>query len=478
MRGLQEQILVMGLGGSLVLLGFINFTSSKNTTDLVANANRVQLTYEVLGDCTDFLVQMSNAESARRGLIYSNRQEELIRFQSAMIGIDIKRQRLGRYNQLDSAQIGRLQTLDIWAQERQSLLRKSILFYLQERSASALAIQNTITDESVTQRDQIQRLVTEIKTIEEQHLRTSIYQTRRNIQAREASERLALALSIGSVAGFAGLLYWGQRRQAHLQTLKQKLAQEQELNELKLRLFSMISHEFRTPLTVILASSQLLADVLEPQISKFQLKNLYRIQASTKLMNQLLTDILTLTRAEAGKLECRPTWIDIEAFCLNLLEDLQSSSSWQQTLPPPNLEFFSSGRCYKVYLDEKLLYSVLANLLLNAIKYSPTGKPIRLELVCDSSLLTFVVQDQGIGMTPTEQLQVFQPFYRSENVKNTPGTGLGLAVVKKCIELQQGHIRLESELGKGTTFWVTIPLHLPDASDVFEQVAPGRINCY
>ncbi|MHC5731850.1 MAG: sensor histidine kinase, partial [Nostoc sp.] len=109
----------------------------------------------------------------------------------------------------------------------------------------------------------------------------------------------------------------------------QTLAQEKELSELKLRFFSMVSHEFRTPLSIILGSAQLLAQSNQQWTEEKKLKNLYRIQSSARSMNQLLTDILTLTRAEAGKLEFHPELIDLEAFCINLIEDLQFSNQQQ-----------------------------------------------------------------------------------------------------------------------------------------------------
>jgi signal transduction histidine kinase len=110
------------------------------------------------------------------------------------------------------------------------------------------------------------------------------------------------------------------------------------------------------------------------------------------------------------------------------------------------------------YLDEKLLYSILSNLLLNAIKYSPTGDDIILLLQKEGDRIIFQVQDGGIGISEEDKLRIYEPFYRGQNVENIIGTGLGLAVVKKCVELHGGEIALESEVGKGTRFTVKLPI--------------------
>ncbi|HEY9596300.1 MAG TPA: HAMP domain-containing sensor histidine kinase, partial [Cyanophyceae cyanobacterium] len=170
------------------------------------------------------------------------------------------------------------------------------------------------------------------------------------------------------------------------------------------------------------------------------------------LMNQLLTDILTLTRAETGKLDYKPEPLDVEAFCLNLVEDIQFS-----ILTSHSIKFIRNGYCTRQNMDEKLLYSILSNLLLNAIKYSPQGGNISLSLSCESDTTIFQVQDEGMGIPLEEQSKIYEPFYRSPNVENIVGTGLGLAVVKKCVELQQGSITVKSEVGVGTTFTVRIP---------------------
>lgn len=448
---LEEKVIASSLGAILLLLGLVNLLSPKNTTELVENANRVQTTYDVLRDLTDFYAAMSVAESGRRGYIFSGREKELARHYAAVLEMQMELHQLQQYG-FALSQKQRLRRLNELAIQRIKLFQQSVALYQQDRSNAAMQKQNSITDESVQLREQIHTILAEIKNTENQQLQASLAQTKANVQSRAMIEQMGMLLSFGIAGSTVIIFYWGQRRRKKLQMLEQTLSQEQELNQLKLRLFSMVSHEFRTPLSVILASSQLLAEILEPKIEQSQLKNLYRIQTSAKLMNWLMTDILTITRAEAGKLECQPEWVDIEAYCLNLLDDLQSSITLGH-----RLHFTSQGGCGRVYLDEKLLYSILSNLLLNAIKYSPANSQIYLKLECQPSYISFEVQDHGIGIIDSDREYIFMPFYRGQNVESIAGSGLGLAVVKTCVELQQGTILVESKVGVGTRFVVRIP---------------------
>lgn len=453
---LEEKIIATSLGAILLLLGWVNLMSSKNTTELVANANRVQSTYDILVSLTDFYAAMSVAESGRRGYVFSGREEELDRYEIAMRAMQTELSELQHYADLNSSQQQHIQQLNEFAMQRMELLQQSIELYQSDRSTAAMQTQNSITDYSVQLREKIQSLLTGIKEIENQQLQASLTQAQINIQTRAWIESLGIFLSFLVSCGVVIVFLRAQKRRQKLQALEQTLAQEQELSHLKLRLFSMVSHEFRTPLSVILASSQLLAEILEPKIEQAQLKNLYRIQASAKLMNRLITDILTLTRAEAGKLECKPEWLDIEAFCLNLLDDIQSSAQASDSLQH-SLNFTSEGRCGRVYADEKLLYSILSNLLLNAIKYSPAGSQVFLKLCCEAEHIKFEVQDQGMGVVEGDRDNIFAPFYRGRNVESISGSGLGLAVVKKCLELQNGCIHVESQATEGTRFIIRIP---------------------
>lgn len=239
-----------------------------------------------------------------------------------------------------------------------------------------------------------------------------------------------------------------------LDEIRSALEREKELSVLKTRFFSMASHEFRTPLSTALAAAQVLENCQDEwDNSDKRLRNLHRVQDSIKNMVQLLDDILTINRAEAGKLTFNPTVLDLDVLCHQLVEEMQLNASPQHVL-----SFTYTGQPIPVCLDEKLVTSILANLLSNAIKYSPQGGAIHLDLAFQSDRIVLKVEDQGIGIPQNDQNQLFEPFHRGKNVRTIPGTGLGLVVVKKCVDLHQGFIRITSKVGRGTTCLVSLPL--------------------
>ena len=241
-----------------------------------------------------------------------------------------------------------------------------------------------------------------------------------------------------------------ERKQAEETQLA--LEAEKELRRLQLRFFSMASHEFRTPLSTIIGSAQLLKSCALVGTEEKRFRNIDRIEVAAKKLTQLLDDLLTINRAETGKLDFNPNQIDLEKICIELVEELQEKhgSKYQIT-------FVSQGQYPRCYLDEKLLRYILSNLLSNAIKYSPEGGNIHLFLTCGQLETVFQIQDEGIGIHPEDQQHLFELFHRGKNVENLAGTGLGLSVVKKCLDLQGGTISVESEVGVGTTVTVTIP---------------------
>ncbi len=239
-----------------------------------------------------------------------------------------------------------------------------------------------------------------------------------------------------------------------LDEIRLALEREKELSTLKTRFFSMASHEFRTPLSTALAAAQVLENSGDEwEDSNKRLRNLHRIQGAVKNMVQLLDDILTINRAETGKLEFNPKQTNLESLCSDFIEEIQLSAGNQYTLM-----FTCQGSAILVCLDEKLVRSILANLLSNAIKYSPQGGDVHLNLEFKQNAVLLQIQDWGIGISSDDQKQLFEPFYRGKNVRTISGTGLGLVVVKKCVDLHQGNIKIKSEVGMGTTCVVMLPI--------------------
>lgn len=238
----------------------------------------------------------------------------------------------------------------------------------------------------------------------------------------------------------------------YLRTALLELERTQHMSELKLQFFSMASHEFRTPLSTVLLSAQSLESNYAELSDQQKLNSIHRIQTSAKRMSQQLSDLLTLTRAEAGKLEFSPEITNLEQFCLRIIEEMQAGTA------PSRILFTSSGSCSKAYVDKNLLYSVLTNLLSNAFKYSHEH-PVDFSLICNDETATFQIRDQGIGIPVEDQDKIIDRFYRASNVGQTAGTGLGLTVAKTCLDLHGGQLTVESKVGEGTTFTVFLPMN-------------------
>jgi len=241
-----------------------------------------------------------------------------------------------------------------------------------------------------------------------------------------------------------------ERKQAETE-IQKALVKEKELGELKSRFISTASHEFRTPLSIILMSARLL-EQFSQQASESQ-KTLYfeRIKNATKRMNNLLDDVLLVGKSESGKVLLNGTYVNLTKFCQDLVEEMRMSVGSERTI-----DFVSQGND-NAYLDEKLLHHILSNLLSNAIKYSPQGGEVSFKLIGEPDRAKFEIKDCGIGIPPNDIEQLFSFFHRGSNVKSIPGTGLGLSIVKQYVDLHGGTITVNSEIGIGTTFIVVLP---------------------
>ena len=447
--------LAAGFGLLTLLMGSGSFVSYQNATELIESSKKSQQTYEVIKTLGNVFSTMTVAESGRRGYIYYGDRQELTRYRGAIAQFEPELTALRLLGSDHPHRAQQLIKLERLIKQRLELLAQSI--DLRQSDRDSMTEQTQITDRSVRLREQIQAVIAEMQSEEEQDLKRSIVQYQSSTHTRRLIE---IGLNfVGFSLLFLGFFAFHSQliKRQNAEAIQHKLAQQKELSELKLRFFSMVSHEFRTPLSVILGSAQLLLDSHQPWTADRKEKNLRRIQSSAKLMVQLLTDILTLTRAEAGKLEFKPESVDLEAFCLNLIEDLECSS-----LATHSFQLISQCDYSHAQLDEKLLYSILSNLLSNAVKFSPQGGTIQLILSCDRDTIIFQVCDQGMGISSTDQDSLFEPFYRGQKANAIAGTGLGLAVVKKCVDLQNGKILVDSQEGVGTTFTVKIPRLVDD----------------
>ncbi len=228
---------------------------------------------------------------------------------------------------------------------------------------------------------------------------------------------------------------------------------KKQFDELKSRFITTASHEFRTPLTTILTSSELLLMVGKTIDEEKYLEHIIKIQNAVMYMTSLLDDLLTLNKTELGEWKFNPSRINLFNFCSKLIETACNMSTVGHKI---DLDYMLNEK-YAI-VDDKLLQHILSNLLSNAVKYSPEGGNINMKVMLSLSNLEFIISDNGIGIPKTDQKDIFESFYRGKNTKGIQGTGLGLAIVKRCIESHGGAIKFKSQLNKGTTFNISIPL--------------------
>jgi PAS domain S-box-containing protein len=232
-----------------------------------------------------------------------------------------------------------------------------------------------------------------------------------------------------------------------------ELEHERELVQLKENFISMVSHEFRTPLAVIMSAVDLLEhyfDRLEPER---RVEKLRKVKMQADYMNDLLDQVLFISRAKSGKLRFQPKQVDLIAFCLDMIEHTKLRKDYKDHV----ITFQQAGDLSAVWLDEKLLQHILTNLLENAIKYSPAKSEVIFEVTALGSNVVMKVSDHGIGIPSEDQAHLFEAFHRAGNTDDISGTGLGLSIVKNSVEIHHGTISYESQPNEGTTFIVTLP---------------------
>ncbi|GGZ39825.1 hypothetical protein GCM10007049_36530 [Echinicola pacifica] len=237
--------------------------------------------------------------------------------------------------------------------------------------------------------------------------------------------------------------------------LKKALEKEREIGELKSKIVQNVSHGFKTPLTSILSSAQLLqiyAERDQPQKAKL-IKHSRKIENSVRNLNNLLTSVLFFGKADANKIDYRPSRFFTAAFFNEILDVVKANNENGVEI---TTSFTNLPKTLKS--DTDMLYQIYENLLSNAVKYSKRKGNVHFSVEVKDGIMISIIKDDGIGIPEKEQSQLFDRFFRAKNVGITEGSGLGLSIVKKCVEVLKGDIAVQSKAGAGSTFTVTIPI--------------------
>jgi PAS domain S-box-containing protein len=302
--------------------------------------------------------------------------------------------------------------------------------------------------ESAAERDAILRNIAaggsirqrECRWLNRHGKRFTILLSAETIQLNDTPHLLTMALDIT------------ERKRAEDDLLK-TLEREKELSQLKSNFVSMVSHEFRTPLGIIQSSTELLHDFqnrMKPDERDEQLRSIMR---NTRRMAGMMEEVLVLSRLDAGKLIFQPAPLDLNSFFRRVVDEVLSATN--RRCP---IELSLGSVPAEAQADERLFGHIFTNLLSNGIKYSEVGSTVHLFVARAGRDIVCVIRDKGIGIPEEDQQHLFKAFHRGSNVGTCPGTGLGLLLVKRCVELHHGTVHVESTIGDGTTVTVTLPV--------------------
>ncbi len=234
--------------------------------------------------------------------------------------------------------------------------------------------------------------------------------------------------------------------------LRRLLENEKEVGDLKTRFISLVSHEFRTPMTIIRSAAQMIDKFKEKLSDDEKTEKIKRILVTVDTMSDILENVLFIGKTDSGTVSLNPRQVDLKEYCLNIINDLQLGLNIRR-----NVNFTTASDDNTTYVDIKLLRHILFNLLSNAIKFSDENTTIDFMLECHRDRSVFTIKDYGIGIPAEEQEKIFELFYRARNTGAVSGTGLGMSVIIRSVKLQGGKIELTSKVNSGTTIKVTIP---------------------
>ena len=235
------------------------------------------------------------------------------------------------------------------------------------------------------------------------------------------------------------------------QELSEALDKEKELSEIKSRFVSMASHEFRTPLSTVLSSASILGKYTQTEEQDKRERHITKIKDSVKHLNELLEDFLSLGKLEEGKITTEFTLIDVKDFLHDVVDEMKI------ILKPGQKILQQVKGSLHFSTDKRLLKNILINLIGNAIKFSKEEKPVWVSANVNGDILEISIKDEGIGISKEDQQHLFTSFFRGKNAENIQGTGLGLHIVSRYLNLISGDVKIDSELGKGTTITIILP---------------------
>lgn len=324
---------------------------------------------------------------------------------------------------------------DLYARKKNGVefpVEVSLSFYTKDEQLFAIAFIVDITQRKKTESEILHQQQ------ELQKMAASLQELNRNLEKKVEERTTILKEALRKL----------ERSQLETQ---EALEKEKQLNEIKSRFMSIASHEFRTPLSTVLSSASLLQKYSSGEDQLKRERHIDKIKSSVRNLNSILEDFLSLGKLEEGKINIHAEEFDIDDFMFSIVEEMSPLLKANQHISVKHTGI--SG----AISDKRLIKNILINLITNAIKFSNEGTTVHVNISVTADTICFEVVDNGIGIPQDEFDHLFSSFYRARNAINIQGTGLGLHIVKRYLDLLQGDIAVETELGKGSKFTIQIP---------------------
>lgn len=479
MKKTYDRLIMLSFGVALLILVFIGGIFYRTTRSLIlTNAKEVD-TYQLLENLSTLLADLYRGESSARGFMMSEADEDFEIFQAANAKVQAVLHDLEPMFAQNPQQKARFEALRTAVNQKIEFSSRKIELRKSQGFDSALDFFLTSRDQTLM--DSINAVVSELKTEERRLLR--IRQAQADVSAKLSHISLILGLSV-SFCMLLGVYYYLhrevlRRREAETEALKlneelehrvrERTAELADVNrQLKLRneevehanrmkseFLARMSHELRTPLNAIIGFSDLLAEESAGSLSDKQKRFVNHVSAGARHLLQLINDVLDVSKIEAGKTELNPTdFIALDAVdeVLSVINPLAESKD----IKIDN----QVGREWVLRADRIRMKQILYNLLTNAVKFTQEQGLVRIEASPEGNFLRLCISDTGIGIPLDEQRLIFEEFHQAGGTTKNPsqGTGLGLTITKRLIELHGGRIWVESEPAQGSRFSFTIPL--------------------
>jgi len=229
---------------------------------------------------------------------------------------------------------------------------------------------------------------------------------------------------------------------------------EKKMNDYILSFLSKVSHEFKSPLTTIQTSTEILESYNDRLSAEEKEKHFQTVYESISNLSELLDDVIMFCKADTKLIKPQYENFELINYSKKIVEEIKNTFS-----AAPKINFYPKTDELKISSDKKLFSQILSNLISNAIKYSPSNQNVDVSIIRTNGNAIIEVRDYGIGIPENERHKIFTPFFRAHNTKQIAGTGLGLAIVQQSVKILGGKISFLCDESRGTTFTVTIPVN-------------------